>query len=212
MKPGGLIRSLIGGAILMWCHVLSAQSLHPVTIGQQVWSNENLSVSHFRNGDLIPEAKSAVEWSRAAKDHKPAWCYYDNDPVNGKTHGKLYNWYAVVDPRGLAPVGWHIPAKPEMVELIDYLDGHYRKMHEVDSLFLSELNSSPEHSLYTDQGGYRLQNGKFSHFGQYGFWWSNTCYLSSHAWLKQLKSSSAFTLTNYFHHGDGFSVRVLKDR
>ena len=73
----------------------------------------NLNVSKFRNGDPIPEVKSDEEWEKAEKNKQPAWCYYDNNPSNGVKYGKLYNWWAVNDPRGLAPEGWHIPSLKE---------------------------------------------------------------------------------------------------
>ena len=99
--------------------VISAQSgtYKSVTIGTQVWMKENLNVSTFRNGDPIPEAKTAEEWQAAGEAKQPAWCYYDNDSKNGVKYGKLYNWYAVNDSRGLAPVGWHVPDNDEMFKL-----------------------------------------------------------------------------------------------
>ena len=72
-----------------------------VTIGEQVWLLENLNTSHYRNGDPIPEVKTKSEWADCSKKEKGAWCYYSNDPINGKKYGKLYNWYAVNDSRGL---------------------------------------------------------------------------------------------------------------
>lgn len=80
-----------------------------VTIGNQVWMAENLNVDKFRNGDLILQAKTEEEWKKAGENKHPAWCYFDNDTANDAKYGKLYNWYAVNDPRGLAPAGWHIP-------------------------------------------------------------------------------------------------------
>lgn len=74
-----------------------------VTIGTQVWRTKNLDVATFRNGDSIPQAKTNEEWEKAAENQQPAWCYYNNDPANGAKYGKLYNWYAVNDSRGLAP-------------------------------------------------------------------------------------------------------------
>jgi uncharacterized protein (TIGR02145 family) len=82
-------------------------------IGGQVWMAENLNVSKFRNGDPIPEAKTAEEWASAVRYDIAARCYYDNDPKNGEIYGKLYNSYAINDPRGLAPLGWHIPTDSE---------------------------------------------------------------------------------------------------
>ena len=65
--------------------------------GTQVWMGKNLNVSKFRNGDVIPEAKIIVEWKKSYENKKPAWCYYDNDPVNGKKEKKMFNCYAVND-------------------------------------------------------------------------------------------------------------------
>jgi uncharacterized protein (TIGR02145 family) len=67
-----------------------------------------LNVSAFKNGDIIPEVRTAEEWERAGNEGKPAWCYYNNDKEYGKKYGKLYNWYAVSDSRGIAPEGWHV--------------------------------------------------------------------------------------------------------
>ncbi len=92
-----------------------------VTIGTQVWMTKNLDVSTFRNGDPIPQAKSNSEWKAAGINKQPAWCYYDNEPANGAKYGKLYNWYAVNDLRGLAPAGYHIPSDAEWMQLTDFL-------------------------------------------------------------------------------------------
>ena len=92
-----------------------------VTIGTQVWMTKNLDVSTFRNGDPIPEAKTGEEWKKAGENKQPAWCYCDNDPTNGAKYGKLYNWYAVNDSRGLAPVGYHIPSDAEWTKLEVFL-------------------------------------------------------------------------------------------
>ena len=100
-----------------------------VTIGTQVWMTKNLDVSTFRNGDPIPEVKTNEEWLKAGENNQPAWCYYDNNPANGVKYGKLYNWYAVNDPRGLAPVGYHIPTDAEWTILEDFLgDDEGKKM------------------------------------------------------------------------------------
>jgi uncharacterized protein (TIGR02145 family) len=92
-----------------------------VKISTQIWMVENLNVDKFRNGDLIPEARTKDEWEKARKDGQPAWCYYDNDTKNGSINGKLYNWFAINDPRGIAPSGWHIPSQKEWEILSNYL-------------------------------------------------------------------------------------------
>ena len=73
-----------------------------VLIGGEAWLSQNLNVCTFRNGDIIMEAKTHEEWMAAAKNNKPVWCHYNNDPANAKKYGKIYNWYAVSDARGLA--------------------------------------------------------------------------------------------------------------
>lgn len=92
-----------------------------VMIGDQIWMSKNLNVTSFRNGDAIPEAKTEKEWEYASQNKQPAWCYINNDPLNGLKYGRLYNWYAVIDPRGLAPEGFHIPSDIEWSELEESL-------------------------------------------------------------------------------------------
>jgi uncharacterized protein (TIGR02145 family) len=89
----------------------------------QEWMAENLSVFYFRNGDPIPVVKTNEAWKKAGENKEPACCYYENNAEYGKTYGLLYNWYAVNDPRGLAPEGWHVPTDVEWAKLTDYLGG-----------------------------------------------------------------------------------------
>lgn len=118
-----------------------------VTIGTQVWMKENLNVSTFRNGDPIPEAKTDEEWKAAGDAKQPAWCYYDNDPNNGAKYGKLYNWYAVNDSRGLAPEGWHVPTDQEWTDLIGFLGDDAGKKMKSKSVFETK-------TTYYYEGGY----------------------------------------------------------
>lgn len=106
----------------------------PIKVGSQIWRNRNLDVSNFRNGDPIPEAKNASEWQVFCKTDKPAFVYLNFDPENGKKYGKLYNYHAVMDPRGLAPLGWHVPSKNDFEILISFLGGQFeagKKMRAV---------------------------------------------------------------------------------
>jgi len=123
-----------------------------VTIGKQVWMIENLNVDKFRNGDPIPHAKTKEEWEKAGEEGKPAWCYYDNDPANGKKYGKLYNWYAVNDSRGLAPDGYHIPSHAEWEKLTDFLGGN--------SVAGAKMKSKSGWSSYTTGGSKTCPNCK----------------------------------------------------
>jgi uncharacterized protein (TIGR02145 family) len=102
---------------------IEGRNYKTVVIGSQTWMAENLNVSKFRNGDLIPEAKTKEDWEQAGKNKQPAWCYYNNDPTNSAKFGILYNWYAVNDPRGLSPAGYHVPTDAEWTSLTTFLGG-----------------------------------------------------------------------------------------
>lgn len=90
-------------------------------IGTQTWMCSNLSVTHFKNGELIKQAKSKSEWIRGIENKTPMWCYYDFDAKVGIKLGKLYNFWAIVDKRGLAPAGWIVPSLGHWKNLENYL-------------------------------------------------------------------------------------------
>jgi uncharacterized protein (TIGR02145 family) len=94
-----------------------------IKIGNQVWMSENLNVSTFNNGDIIPYIEDDNEWKAAIRNEKPAWSYYLNSLEYGRKYGKLYNWFALNDSRGIAPKGWHIPTNYEWDILKEYLGG-----------------------------------------------------------------------------------------
>jgi uncharacterized protein (TIGR02145 family) len=146
-----------------------------IQIGNQHWMGENLNVSHFRNGDPIPQAKTFEAWRNAGSTGSSAWCYYNNDPENGKLLGRLYNWYAVNDKRGLAPLGWHIPSDNEWKELIDSQGGKENAAIKMKSMRLWKENGNERLSGMFEAlpGGVRL-NGKFKNGGNIGaqtYWW-----------------------------------------
>ena len=124
-----------------------------VTIGTQVWMTENLNVDKFRNGDVIPHAKTVEEWLTAGDNQQPAWCYYKNDSANSAKYGKLYNWYAVNDSRGLAPQGWHVASDAEWTKLTDYLGGAgvAGKKMKMGAIYETKIS-------YVEEGGYYENN------------------------------------------------------
>jgi uncharacterized protein (TIGR02145 family) len=147
-----------------------------IKIGTQIWAVANLNVSTFRNGDSIPQAKTFKEWVTAGESGKPAWCYYDNNPANGLKYGKLYNWYAVTDPRGLAPSGWTLSSDDDWAKLISFLGGQGEAGKKMKSTSgWNDGNNGTNESVFSGlPAGYRVENGSFQHIGSIGIWWSST--------------------------------------
>lgn len=123
-----------------------------VKIGNQIWLSSNLNVSCFRNGDTIKELKTIDEWENAKE---PGWCYYNNDPKNGISCGKIYNQYAISDKRGLAPEGFHISTISDWEILLQFLQSEITKVQveikekEGQGINVDELKSNL-YSLYNN--------------------------------------------------------------
>ncbi|NDC77320.1 MAG: hypothetical protein EBZ67_05555 [Chitinophagia bacterium] len=188
-------------------------AMKTVSIGTQVWMTENLNVDRFRNGDPIPEAKTPEEWKDAGERKQPAWCHYENDPVNGKKYGKIYNWYAVNDPRGIAPIGYHIPTEEEWQKLINHLGGKEIAGIKMKSAsgWLNNGNGSNISGFSGLPGGGRGSDGSFSHVGEYGSWWSSTGDDALSAWVRALYYRIGTVDWGSLGKGKGLSVRCLRD-
>jgi uncharacterized protein (TIGR02145 family) len=177
------------------------------------WMTENLNVDKFRNGDPIPEAKTAEEWSNAKDNKQPVWCYYDNDPSNGTKYGKLYNWYAVNDPRGLAPNGYHIPTFEEWGKLIAYLGGEDTAAKKMKSTsgWKDNGNGTNSSGFSGLPGGFRGFNGTFYDVGVYGYWWSSSESNTGFAWYRFLDYLDGSVGSYDGTKGRWLSVRCLRD-
>jgi uncharacterized protein (TIGR02145 family) len=180
-------------------------------IGTQIWAEANLNVNTFRNGDTIPEAKTNKEWVAAGDAGKPAWCYYNNDPAIGKKYGKLYNWYAVNDPRGLAPLGWALSSDADWARLVNYLGGPGTAGSKLKS-----TSGWNEGSIGTNDtgfagfpGGNRVENGIFQNIGSIGIWWSTTENNPLSAFDHYLAQSNSLARSNSPKQR-GESVRCIK--
>jgi uncharacterized protein (TIGR02145 family) len=187
-----------------------------ITIGDQVWMTKNLNLEKFRNGDLIPQAITDEDWVKAAENKEPAWCYYENDSTNGTKYGKLYNWYAVNDPRGLAPVGYHVPTDAEWKQLINYLGGEKvagGKMKTTSVWEEPNTDASNNSGFSGLPGGFRQDNGgQFGFLGSYGYWWSSTegGSYTKNAWARSLSYLNG-GVGKGSSKGSGFSLRCIKD-
>ena len=189
-----------------------AIDLETVIIGTQEWTVKNLDVSRYRNGDIIPEVKDPKEWTNYYLK-SGAWCYYNNDPENGKIYGKLYNWYAVNDPRGLAPEGFHIPSDEEWSILINYLGGEEiaaEKIKEQGTEHWNGSNSASNSTNFTGlPGGLIYTDTRFSMIGDVGYWWSSSEFSIRQAWFYNFRDF--VHRSHVFGKEVGLSIRCIKD-
>lgn len=210
-----------------------------VTIGTQVWMKENLKVSHYTNGDPIPEVKDSLAWLIQTKG---AWCNNENKPANGIVYGKLYNWHAANDLRGIAPKGWHVPSDAEWKTLEMYVGmlasttnlENYRGTKEANALKKADTttywtlaccptpglskNKGTNSSGFTALGaGYRIYfnaGGSYTSFqkptGNAQFW-TSTAPNDSTAWLRHLCVYHEDIFRDHWPKVNGSSIRLIKD-
>jgi uncharacterized protein (TIGR02145 family) len=185
-----------------------------VTIGTQIWTSCNLDVTIYRDGTLIPEVQDQTTWGALTTG---AWCYYNNDSANGPVYGKLYNWYAVNDPRGLAPVGYHVPTDAEWTTLTDLLGGENvagGEMKETGTTHWTIPNQGATNSsgFTALPGGFRTNvGGTFFLIDYYGFWWSSSEYNTANAWIRILYYINTLAYRVNLSKARGYSVRLIKD-
>jgi uncharacterized protein (TIGR02145 family) len=214
---------------------IDGNTYNTVTIGNQVWMKENLKVSKYRNGDFIPTNVSDSLWPSIRTG---AYAILNNDLAKDSIYGKLYNWYAVVDPRGFCPEGWHVPTDHDWNILTKYLDpkadtgtvlinsqpnsttaGGYMKA--VSYLWRSPNTGASNSSGFNAlPGGQRNFCGSFWYIGETGEWWSSTecstgsCSsetIKSSAWSCSVSFGHAASRRNYTAKPIGLSVRCIRD-
>jgi len=214
IEEGGDSSLLIGLSSLR-----EAARVPKVKIGKQYWATKNLDVYTYSNGDSIPEVKDPALWNELTTG---AWCYYENDPANGETYGKLYNVYAVKDPRGLAPEGWRIPMEEDWEKLSTFLDRYLEaggKLKEADTVHWESPNTgATNESGFSGLPGGKLNAGerKFNSIGVMGFFWSRPFEIRMEDQTKlmilsrSLNFRQSFFGSNNLEEKDGGSVRLIK--
>lgn len=190
---------------------------HTVQIGTQIWLVENLKTTRYRSGDPILHFSDNTQWYNAEFTKSGAFCNYENNANNADIYGRLYNWYAVKDSRGLAPQGWHVPSAGEWETLLNYLGGTNEaggKLKEAGlSHWLSPNTMATNSSGFTAlPGGYRTLGGSFlNSLGNWGVFYSTTETSGNNAFeLVLLHDSGSGGLAGN-PRGYGFSVRCIKD-
>jgi uncharacterized protein (TIGR02145 family) len=213
MKYTGVIAYLVPLSASLFFSACVRDEPQSVEIGNQVWSAKNLDVVLFANGDSIPEAQSKAEWLLAAELELPAWCYYNENPFDGEKYGKLYNWYAVHDIRGIAPKGWEVPTNQDWKELFDFLGGTDVagiKMKSKEG-WIEEGNGTDTDGFTALASGYRDPNADFKAIGVVCGWWSNEAETASNAWACGLMGGEVYvTSVITVSKGNGNGVRLIK--
>jgi uncharacterized protein (TIGR02145 family) len=184
----------------------------------QTWMNSNLNVTHYRNGDVIPQITDPTAWATLTTG---AWCYYANTSSNGTIYGKLYNWYAVNDTRGLAPAGYHIPSQLEWTNLLTCLGGGSvagGAMKETGTTHWITNPGATNSSGFSGLPGgsrhntsYGSINFNFAYINFNGFWWSSSVNGAAQPLGLTLYSDNSGTLIGYSSQNNGESVRCVKD-
>ena len=196
-----------------------------VCIGNQCWMKENLRTTRYKNGTVIP-TPSGNAWFNTSTG---ACCDPQSNPVNSSVYGKLYNWYAVANPAGLCPSGWHEPENWEWNVLIKFIDPIADTNNSVNSLVagwaLKETGlshwSAPNNNATNSSGftalgaGYRDIDGSDYPPTYNAWWWSSTGDLNSGvqglANPKMIIYGSGTVNGTVYSKKAGLSVRCVRD-
>ena len=197
-----------------------------VLIGDQCWFAENLQSENYKNGDAIPAGLSNTNWqtttsgavaiygevSSTCTENSP-----DGDACDEawslNEYGRLYNWYAVDDARGLCPSGWHIPTDAEWTVMTDFLGGESVAGGQMKTTngWHNDGNGTDSSGFSGLPGGYRYGSiGDFGSAGLYGYWWGSSPYLSS-AWGRRLSYPGETVWRDVYSLRSGFSVRCIRE-
>ena len=195
-----------------------------VTIGNQLWMAENLKVTHYRNGESIPNVTDETEWTNLSSD---AYCNFDNNLSNVNTYGRLYNWYAVDDSRGLAPAGWHVPTDEEWKQLEMYIgisqtevdaiswrgtvEGAKLKEAGTEHWLSPNIGATNSSGFSALPGGYISRYGAFLLINQGADYWSTTQASSQVAWFRSLDYDRTDIRRDDIIKTYGFSTRCVRD-
>jgi len=183
-----------------------------VKIGNQIWFSENLRTTKYRNGDNIPTNLDIPTWSSATYG---AYSIYNDKDSLGNIYGNLYNWFAVVDGRGICPAGWHVATGTDWSILLDFLGGGNTaggKLRNAGTTFWPSpnLNSTNESGFNVIPGGVRGNDGSYGGLGGGSWFFTPDEYVTGLPWLRTIDSGPAVQL-HYHYRQNGMYVRCVKD-
>ena len=184
-----------------------------VVIGGKEWMAENLNTSTYRNGNELVAGLSAGNWQSSVNG---AWQYYDLDEMNECPHGKMYNWYAVNDSRGICPSGWHVPSEVDWSILEVALGGQIVAGNKMKSAAAEywlggNANATNESGFSALGSGFYYFYGSFEGLTQGVNFWSATSFDASSAWVRSITFDMANLALSIYPKNSGFHVRCVRD-
>jgi len=177
----------------------------------QEWMAENLRTTVYANGDPITNVTAS--WENLTTE---AWAHWGNASQYENPYGKLYNWYAVSDPRNVCPSGWHVPTDAEWTVLTEYLGGELvagGKMKSTGTQYWESPNidATNESGFAGLPGGARILGPISYGLGTLGVWWSSSEASADVSWLRQLVNYDGAVIRDLGGKENGFSIRCLRD-
>jgi uncharacterized protein (TIGR02145 family) len=188
----------------------SADPVREVRIGHATWMATNLDVTRYRNGDAIPQVTDPEKWKKLKTG---AWCWYNNDQKNGQKYGRLYNWYAVNDKRGLGPKGWHVATRKEWDQLAEDLGGpdHAAKTMKEKGTWKENGDPYDNSSGFSARAGGGRYNGRYLSITFNANFWTADDSTATIAHARFISASADALYTSSYDKPWGYSVRCVKD-
>ncbi len=198
-------------------------SYSTVVLGNgQEWLAENLRTTTYANGDPIPNVTDYTAWTQLTTG---AWAHYENNASYENPRGKLYNWYAVADPRNVCPAGWHVPTDAEWNTLVGYLDPNISNIGVYSATAGGKMKSTgtqywtyPNTGATNESGFSALPGGNRDYFydvfnglGVLGAWWSASESGAELAWYRMLRNFDIVFARDSYNKRTGLCVRCVRD-
>jgi len=183
-----------------------------IKIGNQIWMAENLKVTHYPDGTVIPLVTNTTTWENLGVNDD-AYCYYENSTDSAAKYGALYTYVAATN---ACPTGWHLPTDVEWTDLKNYINifhsGNEGTALKSTSGWNSSGNGTDDYGFTALPGGYRDgSNGVFNDVGNNGYWWSSTSVGFNDAYYRYLMYNQPLVYRISGDRSYGFSVRCVKD-
>lgn len=185
-----------------------------VKINQQIWMTSNVDADKFRNGDAIRQATTDAEWAKAGQNEEPAWRYYKDKSYMNSRYGKLYNWFAVNDKRGICPIGWHVASDADWTVLEETLGG-YRvaggNLKKADSMPALYPDSQGKARFSVELGGWISINGSFQDLNVRSYFWTSSSSNKGNAFGRMIDKEDQEIFREKHDKRLGFFVRCIRD-